>query len=161
MIVSAIFAASENNVIGQNNQLPWRLSGDLRYFKRLTTGKTVIMGRKTFESMGKPLPNRRNIIISRNFSETDGIEIAESLTEALKLCKEEEEVFVIGGAQLFKTAFEECLIDKIYFTLVHAEIEGDTFFEIPNRNRWKITNVEANQADDKNEFAYTFITLTI
>ncbi|MBX7241746.1 MAG: dihydrofolate reductase [Bacteroidia bacterium] len=157
--ISVIFAASENHVIGYKNQLPWRLSGDLKYFKRITSGKTVIMGRKTYESLGKPLPNRRNIVVSSLFTEVEGIEVAPNLNAALKLCEGEAEVFLIGGAQIFKTAFEEKIVDKIYFTLVHAETEGDTFFEIPDKNHWKIVGVEANQADEKNEYAYTFITM--
>ncbi len=158
-IISVIFAASENHVIGYQNNLPWRLSGDLKYFKKITTGKTVIMGRKTFESLGKALPNRRNIIVSSQLSEIESVEIVPSLDAALKLCGDEEEVFLIGGAQIFKTAFEQKLVNKIYFTLVHAETEGDVFFEIPDKNRWKIVSVDANQADEKNEYAYTFITM--
>lgn len=117
------------------------------------------MGRKTYESLGKPLPNRRNIVVSSLFTEVEGIEVAPNLNAALKLCEGEAEVFLIGGAQIFKTAFEEKIVDKIYFTLVHAETEGDTFFEIPDKNHWKIVGVEANQADEKNEYAYTFITM--
>ncbi len=157
--ISIIFAASENHIIGSQNQLPWRLSGDLKYFKRLTTGKTIIMGKNTYLSLARPLPNRRNIIVSSTLSPTEGIEIAPNLTEALQKCKEEPEVFLIGGAQLFRSAFEQKLVDKIYFTLVHAEVEGDVFFKIPDSSHWKVTHVDSNQADDKNEFAYTFITL--
>jgi dihydrofolate reductase len=160
-MVSAIFAISENNIIGKDNALPWRLPADLQYFKKNTTGKTILMGRKTWESLGgKCLPNRRNVVISRQAQESRvGEEWAASLDAALDLCKNEAEVCIIGGAQLLKEAFERDLVDKIYLTRVHAEVDGDISFEIPNKKQWKITEVDARQADDKNEHAFTFVVM--
>ena len=158
--VIAIYAVSENGVIGKDNDLPWHLPEEFRHFKRHTNGKTIIMGRKTFDSLGKPLPNRRHIVVTRNRDYyADGIEIVHSLSEALNLAQGEEEVFIIGGAGLFQDAFEQDLIDKVYLTTVHAEVEGDVIFHLPNEDQWKITEVDARQADDKNEFAFTFKTL--
>ncbi|MEM6632389.1 MAG: dihydrofolate reductase [Bacteroidota bacterium] len=158
--VIAIYAASENGVIGKNNDLPWHLPEDFRHFKRHTQGKTIIMGRKTFDSLGKPLPNRRHIVITRNTKyAAEGIEVVHSLNAALALAKAEKEVFIIGGAVLFEEAFANNLIDKVYLTTVHAEVEGDVIFFLPNENNWKITEVDARQADEKNEYAFTFKTL--
>ena len=158
--VIAIYAVSENGVIGKDNDLPWHLPEDFRHFKRHTKGKTIIMGRKTFDSLGKPLPHRRHIVVTRNPSyQAKGIEIVHSLSEAMELTREDSEVFIIGGAGLFQDAFEQDLIDKIYLTTVHAEVEGDVIFHLPNEEQWEITEVDARQADDKNEYAFTFKTL--
>ena len=158
--VIAIYAVSENGVIGKDNDLPWHLPEEFRHFKRHTHGKTIIMGRKTYDSLGKPLPNRRHIVVTRNRDYyADGIEIVHSLSEALNLAQGDEEVFIIGGAGLFQDAFEQDLIDKVYLTTVHAEVEGDVIFHLPNEDQWKITEVDARQADDKNEYAFTFKTL--
>lgn len=156
-MISLIFARSENNVIGVDNDLPWRLSGDLRRFKRLTTGHGIIMGRKTYESIGRPLPNRRNVVITRNqVWKASGVEVVHSLEEALSLIGETEELFIIGGATLYEAALAENMVDKVYETLVHADVDGDTFLEIDLSERFDLDAVEACQADEKNEFAYTF-----
>jgi len=158
--IALIYAASENDVIGKDNDIPWRLSADLKRFKALTTGYPIIMGRKTFESLGRPLPKRRNIVVTRNSSfQAEGIEVAHSLEAALELCKGEEKIFVIGGAGLFAESIEKSYANRIYFTRVHAEVDGDVFCPLPEGDHWQIQEVASNQADEKNEFAYTYITL--
>ena len=159
-IISLIYAASENDVIGKDNDIPWRLSADLKRFKRLTIGHPIIMGRKTFESLGRPLPKRRNLVITRNTSfQAEGTEIFHSLEAALAACSQEAEAFIIGGAGLFAESIEKEMVDAIFFTRVHADIDGDVFFPLPEGDPWKITEVESNQADEKNEYAFTYITL--
>src|ERR1700753_934479 len=123
MIVTIVVAISENNAIGKNNQLLWYLPADLKHFKNITTGHTVIMGRKTYESVGKPLPNRRNIIITRQSIGIEGCEVVNSITAALELCKTEREVFIVGGAEIYKQSMH--LTDRIYLTVVHKQFEGD------------------------------------
>ncbi len=157
MLISAIYAVSENDVIGRDNGLPWHLPNDLKFFKANTLGKPMIMGRKTYESIGRPLPKRRNLILSRQAAfSAEGCEVYASLDDALATCTDEIEVVLIGGAGLYKEAFGRDLVGKIYQTLVHAEVEGDVRFPLPSPNRWEITWVEAHQADERHEFAYTF-----
>ena len=159
-IISAIYAVSENGVIGVDNDLPWRLPNDLKFFKSKTIGKPIIMGRKSFESIGKALPKRRNIVLTRNKDfHADGIEIYQSLEAALEACKDEPEVCITGGAGVYEKAINEGYVNLIYETLVHAEIEGDTYFKLANPQEWKIVEVDARQADEKHEYAYTFRTL--
>lgn len=156
MIISIIVAATENNIIGNNNQLLWHLSNDLKRFKSLTTGKAVIMGRKTFESMGKPLPNRRNIIISRNTGlSIPGCEVVNSLKTAIQTATNDNEVFIIGGGEIYKQAWD--IADKIYLTRVHTVKEGDTI--IPNilPEKWTEESTESHPADDKHPYGYSFI----
>ena len=158
MIVSIVVAISENNAIGKNNQLIWHLPADLKHFKEITTGHSIIMGRKTYDSIGKPLPNRRNIVITRNpLLEIPGTEVCTSLEAAIALCQAEEEVFVIGGAEIFQEAFP--LTQKIYLTRVHENYEADTFFPEIDAETWTETAVEHHQADAKNAVDYTFSTL--
>ena len=159
-IISAIYAVSENGVIGVDNDLPWRLPNDLKFFKSKTIGKPIIMGRKSFESIGKALPKRRNIVLTRNENfQAEGIEVYQSLEAALEACKDEPEVCITGGAGVYEKAINEGYVNLIYETLVHAEIEGDTYFKIANPQEWKIVEVDARQADDRHEYAYTFRTL--
>ncbi len=155
MNISIIVAADEHNGIGKDNQLLWHISEDLKYFKKLTSGHSIIMGRKTYDSIGKPLPNRRNIVISR---QTDlsipGCEVVHALEQALVLCQQETEVFIIGGAEIFKHSID--LADTIYLTQVHAVFEADTFF--PKLDAaWKTVNSIAG--NDEGELKYTFVTL--
>ncbi|MEZ4827067.1 MAG: dihydrofolate reductase [Bacteroidia bacterium] len=158
--ISAIYAISENSVIGKENSIPWRLSADLKRYKQLTMGKPIVMGRKTYESIGKPLPGRRNIVISRNRDfAAEGIETADSLEAAIELCGDVPEIFIVGGTALFLEGVEKGYISRIYETFVHADVEGDTFFHLPQEESWEITDVESHQADEKNEFAYTYRTL--
>ncbi|MDX1907131.1 MAG: dihydrofolate reductase [Bacteroidia bacterium] len=159
--ILAIYAVSENGVIGLHNDLPWRQADDLRRFKTLTSGSPVIMGRKSFEALGsKPLPKRRNIIISRNPDyQPAGAEAAGSIEEALARCADEARVWITGGASIYEDTIRSGLVTKIYETLIHAEVDGDTFFRLPDPDAWEITAAESHQADARNEYAYTYRTL--
>ncbi len=158
MMVSMVVAIAENNAIGKDNQLLWYLPKDLKHFKTITSGHTVIMGRKTFDSVGKPLPNRRNIVITRNTDLTiDGVEVVNSLAQALELCAAADEVFIVGGAEIYKEAMAHT--DRIYLTVVHEEFEADTFFPEIDRNLWKEIASESHQPDEKNNLSFTFSTL--
>ncbi|MBO5800258.1 MAG: dihydrofolate reductase [Paludibacteraceae bacterium] len=155
-MISIIVACSENNVIGKDNGLIWRLSNDLKRFKALTTGHAIVMGRKTFESIGRPLPNRRNIILSKNLEYMEGCEIMRSTDEVLELAKSTDgELFIIGGGQVYEQLLP--FADKLYLTLVHTVAEGDTFFPALNRDEWTEVARESFKADEKNEFDYEFV----
>lgn len=144
---------SNNRVIGNNNELIWKLSSDLKRFKELTTGHPVVMGRKTYESIGRPLPNRRNIIITRNLEyEVEGCETVSSLEEALLLTN--NNCFIIGGGEIYKQSLE--VADKIYLTLVHKDFEGDTSFPELGKE-WATIDTKDFEADEKNEYNYSFI----
>ena len=157
MLVSAIVAAARNNVIGKNNQIPWYLPADLAYFKRTTLGHHVLMGRKSFSSIGRPLPKRTNVVITRDpyFSAT-GVVVAHSIKEALELAAEngETEAFIIGGGVIYSESMD--LWDKVYLTEVDAEPEGDVFFPELDPANWTEAWREEHPADEKNEFAFTF-----
>ena len=154
--ISMIVARSRNHVIGRDNQMPWKISADLQFFKRVTMGHPVIMGRKTWESIGRPLPGRRNIVVSRNTKyQATGGELVGSLDEALKSLSEFPRVFVIGGEQLFTQAFPKA--DRLYITEINMEVEGgDTFFEVPNKSDWK--EVERTPGSE-GAITFSFITL--
>ena len=154
--ISMIVARSRNHVIGRDNQMPWKISADLQFFKRVTMGHPVIMGRKTWESIGRPLPGRRNIVVSRNANyELAGAELAGSLDEALNQLSEAPRVFVIGGEQLFTQAFQKA--DRLFITEIDLDIEdGDTFFEVPNTSEWK--EVERTPGFE-NDIHFNFVTL--
>lgn len=163
MQVSLIVAAAENDVIGNKNALPWHLPDDLKYFRRVTQGKTVIMGRKTYESIGKPLPNRRNIVLSRTQNMIDGCDVFPSLGDALSALrdeKEQEEIFIIGGAKVFQEALMEILADfsvqTLYLTRVHAEVEGDVFLPQISWKHWKKVSATDHPADEHHKYAFTF-----
>ncbi|MBU3540899.1 dihydrofolate reductase [Polynucleobacter sp. UB-Tiil-W10] len=154
--ISMIVARSRNHVIGRDNQMPWKISADLQFFKRVTMGHPVIMGRKTWESIGRPLPGRRNIVVSRNADfQLSGAELAGSLDEALDRLSDFSRVFVIGGEQLFKQAFDKA--DRLYITEIDLDIEGgDTFFEVPNESAWQeIERTPGSEGD----ISFSFITL--
>lgn len=156
MILSIIVAAAENNVIGNNNALIWHISADLKRFKQLTTGHTVVMGRKTFESIGRALPNRRNIVISRNPDfRAAGCEMAGSLEQALELVKNEDEVFIIGGGTIYRDLWEKA--DRLYITLVHTVVDGDTFIPAIVASQWKVMARQDFKAGEKDDFDYSFI----
>jgi dihydrofolate reductase len=158
MIVTMVVAIGENNAIGKNNELLWYLPKDLRHFKTITSGHTVIMGRKTFESVGKPLPKRRNIIITRNTEfAVEGAEVVHTIEDALELCKADEEVFIIGGAEIYKMAMQHT--DKIFLTVVHENFEADAFFPEIDWNLWTETAAEKHLPDEKNNLSFTFSTL--
>lgn len=150
-MINIIVAASLNNVIGKDNKLLWRQSADLKRFKELTTGKTVVMGRKTYDSIGKPLPNRRNIVITRQSIQIPGCEMVNSLEDAIKL---DNEIFIIGGGEIYQKSI--ILADKIFFTLIQTEVEGDTYFPVLG-DEWKIESKEDFLKDEKNQFDYQFI----
>lgn len=157
MITSIIVAASENNVIGKNNQLPWHLPADLKYFKNTTWGLPIIMGRKTFESIGKPLPGRENIIITRNSDyKATGATVVHSITGAIRVAEslDVKEMFIIGGAELFNSTLD--LVQKIYLTRVHTTVGGDVFFPSLNMENWKMTSEIKMEPDEKNEFPLSF-----
>ncbi len=156
MILSLIAAADEHGCIGKHNALPWNLPHDLKHFRECTQGKTVIMGRKTYESIGRALPRRRNIIITRNttFSASD-CEIVSSLEDALTLSAADDEVFVIGGGEIYAQAIERS--QRIYLTRVHTVVtQGDAFFP-PIDSSWKETSREEHQQDDEHAYAYDFV----
>lgn len=162
MRVAIMVAAADNGVIGRDNALPWHLPGDLQYFKRVTLGKPVIMGRKTFDSMGRPLPGRTNIVISRNPAyQAMGAKVVPSLEEALVLAENvalidgEEEVVVIGGADIYRLALP--LVDRLYITEVHASIEGDTQFPPVDWDQWSESARERHEAEGPNPYDYSFV----
>lgn len=171
MKISIIVGIGKNNEIGKNNSLLWHMPNDLKHFKEITSGKTIIMGRKTFESIGRPLPNRRNIIITRdaNYSKNlpleqkEQIEITHSLEQALEkanlgaqLPSETNEVFIIGGAEIYKQAIS--LADKLYITEIHnSDKDADVFFPIIDKNIWQETKRDSFIKDEKNKFDYSFV----
>lgn len=160
--VNMIVAAADNLAIGRGNDMPWHLSEDLKYFKKTTSGHTVIMGRRTFESIGRPLPKRRNIVISRNPSASgltgvDGIECLSSLEEALDRCSQdaEKEVFIIGGGSIYAQAMKYA--DMIYLTHVHAEInDADTYFPEFASEEWKILSSSPEMKDEESGLIFNF-----
>jgi len=156
--LSLIVAVAENGVIGRNNQLIWHLPNDLKQFRRLTTGHCIIMGRKTSESIGKPLPNRTSIIISRNVDfQFEGCITVDSLETAIKKAKEleNEETFVIGGAEIYRLSLPK--VDKIYLTEVHHAFDGDTFFPAIDKTIWQETKREDFETDEKHLCRYSFV----
>ena len=158
MLISIIVAVAKNGVIGKDNQLLWRLPDDLKRFKQLTLGHPIIMGRKTFESIGKPLPGRTSIVITgqKDFL-VEGILVAHSLDEALYIARgfEEKEAFIIGGGEIYKQALP--LTDHLYVTEVDIVIDGDTFFEIPNPAAWKETERIVHEEDERHLFKFEFV----
>lgn len=158
MIISIIVAVSQNGVIGKDNQLLWRLPDDLKRFKQLTMGHPIIMGRKTFDSIGKPLPGRTSIVITRNTDfKQEGIIVVHSLEEALTEAAKtgSDETFVIGGGELYRLT--QPIADKLYITEVETVIEGDTFFELGSLNDWIETERTIHQADDRHSFRFNFV----
>ncbi|MFT3654340.1 IS1595 family transposase ISSsu9 [Bacillus sp. B01(2024)] len=155
-MISFIFAMDENRLIGKDNDLPWHLPDDLAYFKKVTTGHTIVMGRKTFESIGRPLPNRRNIVVtSRDESLFQGCTVASSAEEVLKLIPGNEECFVIGGAQLYSALFPYA--DRLYMTKIHHVFEGDRFFPEFNEAEWELTSRRQGVKDEKNPYDYEYL----
>ena len=157
MKLSAVVAASDNDVIGRGNALPWHLPADLAHFKRLTLGKPILMGRMTFEAIGRPLPGRRNLVLSRGGFAAPGVETVASLAEARALLAGEPELAIIGGAQLYRQALPE--LDLIHLTRVHCRIEGDAHLPPLPAEQWREVAREERAADEKNPCAMSFITL--
>ena len=156
MKISLIAALSKNHVIGNNNQLPWRLPADLKHFKNLTTGKIIIMGRKTYDSLGKALPNRINVVISRNGSLnlSDAL-VFHSLEQALENFQHEEEICVVGGAELFKQTLP--LATHLYLTWIQTEIEGDAYFPAFDITDWIEQSRASHPIDAQHAYAYDFV----
>ena len=153
-MINIIVAYDKNRGIGKDNTLVWRQSADLKRFKELTTGNTVVMGRKTFDSIGRPLPNRSNIVISRQDIEIEGVEIIKSIEEIKNI---KEDIFIIGGGEIYKNSL--IFADKIYATILDAEIEADTWFVDVDMNDWIIESKEEYKFDEKNQYNYSFINL--
>ena len=154
-MISLIVAASTNNAIGIRGDLPWRLSDDLKRFKAVTMGKPIVMGRKTWDSIGRPLPGRQNIVITRQpgFS-APGCDVVASVAEAVALAGDVDEVMIIGGSQIYELALP--LADRIYLTCVHAQVEGDAFFPEVDESRWRLSGDEPHAADERNDFDCSF-----
>lgn len=157
MLISFVVAAALNNGIGKNGIMPWHLPNDLRHFKNITWGMPVVMGRKTFDSLGKPLAGRKNIVITRQQDwKAEGAVAVKSIEDALFLVKETDvkEAIVIGGGEIFKMLFEKA--GRIYMTRVEAEPEADTFFPAIDPKKWKLVSQKNHEADEKNPFNYSF-----
>jgi dihydrofolate reductase len=158
MIISAIVAVSENHAIGKDNKLPWHLPEDLKFFKRTTMGKPVLMGRKTYESLRKPLPGRLNVVLSgSNLELPEGVILCHTFGAGLQKMQEtgSEEIFIIGGGQIFSESMD--MIDRIYLTLVHTVIDGaSAFFPEIDHSHWRVVWEERHEADEKHQYAYTF-----
>lgn len=153
--LSIIVAIAKNNAIGKDNQLLWHISEDLKYFRQVTSGHAVIMGRKTFESIGKPLPNRKNIVVSRTMAPQDGITVVSSIAEALQRTASETEVFVIGGGAIYRETFP--LARKLYITQVHENYQGDTFFPAIDTAEWREISREDFTGGTQFPHAFSFL----
>ena len=156
MIISIIVAMDKNRLIGQGNRLPWKLPADMKHFRRLTLGKPVLMGRKTFESIGKPLAKRTNIIVTHNRNyQADGCIVTHSIDEALVVARDHEEVMVIGGASIYKLFLPRA--DRLYLTQIHESFVGDVYFPAFDRVDWQEVKCIDHQADEKNPYPYSFL----
>jgi len=157
-MIAIVVAASENNVIGNKGKMPWHLPKDLKHFKSLTFGHPVIMGRKTYESMGKPLYGRLNIIISRNENyRVEGCETTTTLEKAIEIAQHHDQnVFIIGGGEIYKKAIQ--LIDTIYLTRIAASFDGDAYFPEIDHNNWRLIHEEFSPKDEKNAHDLSFLT---
>ena len=158
MIISLIAAMGKNRTIGKNNSLPWTLPADMQYFRDKTRGKPVIMGRKTYESIGKPLPKRLNIIVTHdNEYKAEGCVVVHSADEALKAAGNVEEVMIIGGSQIYKEFLPK--VNRMYLTFIDAEFEGDTYFPEYKIEEWKEVSYEEHERDAENQYDYRFVVL--
>ena len=153
-MVSIIVSVAKNGVIGDKNSLLWHISEDLRFLKRTTSGHPVIMGRKTYESLGRPLPNRTNVVISRTTTAIEGCTVARSLEEAVAMFPHDEEIFIIGGAQIYALALD--IADRIYITRVEHEYEGDTSFPTWDESQWHLVHSERHECGEKFPHPFTF-----
>jgi dihydrofolate reductase len=155
MKISLIAAVSCNGVIGNEGGIPWHLPADLKYFKSVTMGKPIVMGRKTWESLGRPLPGRKNIVISRNKKfQAEGCEVVRGIDAAIDAAGDAEELMVIGGAAIYEAFFSRA--DHLYLTRVECDVEGDTRFPEFSKEEWRLISQEMYPADEKNAFAYVF-----
>lgn len=156
--ISLIAAMANNRVIGKDNDMPWHMPADLKHFKSVTMGKPVVMGRKTFESIGRPLPGRQNVVISRNKEwQHDGVLVAQSTEEALSYLKDAPEIMIIGGGNIYEQFLP--LATSLYLTFIDLDVDGDTFFpDYTKVATWEQTDVQENSADEKNKHDYQFVT---
>ena len=156
--ITLIAAAGQNNELGKDNQLLWHLPDDFKHFKTLTTGHYIIMGRKTFESFPKPLPNRTHIIITRNenYNVPEGCIVANSLQNAIAVCPKEEDIYIIGGGEIYRQSIE--LATCIELTRVHQSFEADTYFPSIDSETWQLLKSTSHAADEKHQYAFTFET---
>ena len=156
--ISLVVAMARNRVIGRDNQLPWRLPADLKHFKAITIGKPVIMGRKTYESIGRPLPERTNIVVTRDPAyRADGCVVVNSADAAIEAAGEVDEVMIIGGGQIYEQMLARA--DRLYLTEVQEDVEGDAWFPAFDRSQWRELEREDHQPDDRNPHAYRFLVL--
>lgn len=156
-MVSIIVAIAQNGTIGDKNSLLWHIKEDMRFFRTTTSGHPVIMGRKTFESLGsKPLPKRTNIVITRDYREFEGALTAHSLEEAIRMAGEDEEIFVMGGAQIYREALS--VVDRMYITVVERDYEGDTSFPEIDFSQWELVNVVRHERGEEYESPFEFRT---
>lgn len=156
-MLTMIAAASENNALGKDNDLVWHLPDDFKRFKRLTSGHHIIMGRKTFESFPKPLPERTHVVITRKDDyKPDGAVIVNSLEEAVRVSKLDEQPFIIGGGEIYKMGME--IADRIELTRVHGKFDADTFFPEIDEGKWKLVKEQFHGKDEKHDYAFTYLT---
>lgn len=145
-----------NRLIGSNNQLPWHLPADLAHFKQITMGKPIVMGRKTYESIGRPLPGRTNIVLSRSGFKAQGIEVVSSICEAVAMAATAEELVVIGGGSIYEMVID--VVDQMHLTVVEGEFTGDAWFPVFDDEQWVISSEEKHLADEKNQYDYSYLT---
>jgi len=161
MIISLIAAMGKNRTIGKNGKLPWNMPSDLKYFRDKTKGKTVVMGRKTYDSIGRPMPDRTNIIITRDQDyKTEGCIVVHSVEEAIKEAEKinaNQELMIIGGSQIYKEFLSKA--NRIYLTIIEGEFEGDTFFPEYDVTQWKEVSYEEHERDAENPYNYRFVVL--
>ena len=158
MILSLIAAMDKNRLIGKDNNLPWHLPADLQHFKSVTMDKPILMGRKTYDSIGRPLPGRQNIVITRNDIKIEGVTVVNSIDEAISAANNAEEVMVIGGSSIYELVLPE--VQRMYLSFVEGEFEGDAWFPEFDENEWKIIDEKVQSADEKNAHACRFVTYT-
>ena len=158
MRIAIIAAMAHGRVIGSGNRMPWHLPADLRHFKRTTMGHHLIIGRRTWEEVGKPLPGRTMVVVSRSrrFA-PEGAQVARSVEQALELAAADDEPFIGGGAQIYRTGLARDLVGRIYLTRIHADVEGDTVFPEIDLDDWEMVSEEHHEADERNEFPYSFL----
>ncbi len=158
MTLSIVVAMARNRVIGRDNDLPWRLPEDLKRFKALTMGKPMVMGRKTFESIGRPLPGRTTIVVSRQAGlQIPGCVVVDSIDAAIRAADGAPEIMLVGGAQLYSEALPR--VNRIYLTRIHADVEGDTLFPLLDPTEWRETVVGSHAADERHAYAFTYVNL--
>lgn len=159
MMITIVAAAAENNALGKDNDLIWRLPDDFKRFKALTSYHHIIMGRKTFESFPKPLPNRKHVVITRQENyKNEAIEVVHSLEEAIQFSSTEDQVFIIGGGEIYKQALP--FANKIELTRVHGEFEADAFFPEIDEGKWDLVNSEFHDKDEKHKYSFSYLTYT-